>query len=203
MRYRTRIGEVRDEASPVIFLDRDGVLCEERSYVASLAGLHVFPYAKAAVGKMRKLGYRVIVITNQSCVARGFATEETVARIHEHLKRETGVDAIYCCPHLPPAAGEAETPPYRISCTCRKPRTGLIEQAARDFLLDMENAYFVGDRAGDIETGRAIGAHTVLLESGYGTARLEKPVRPDMTFDTLLDFVAYLEGKQGRSKELD
>ena len=178
---------------PVIFLDRDGVLCEERGYVTSLSELRLFPYAEESVTRMHALGYAVIVITNQSAIARGLVDKDVVDNIHRHIVQETGVDHIYCCPHLPPKPGEPQIPPYRMVCGCRKPRTGLIDRAVCDYGFDLKGAFFVGDRAGDIETGQAAGIRTVLLQSGYGLTRLERPVRPDLIFDTLLDFVKYLE----------
>lgn len=178
---------------PVIFLDRDGVICEERGYVTSLSELRLFPYARESVTRIHALGYAVIVITNQSAIARGLVDEATMNNIHHHIVQETGVDRVYCCPHLPPKLGEPQVPPYRVMCSCRKPRAGLIEQAVRDHGFDLKGAYLVGDRASDIETGQAAGIQTVLLQSGYGLDRLEKPVRPDLIFDTLLDFVKYLE----------
>lgn len=183
------------DTRPVIFLDRDGVICEERGYVTSLSELRMFPYARESVMRMRALGYAVVVITNQSAIARGLAAEDAVADIHSHIIQETGVDCVYCCPHLPPAPGERPVPPYRIICNCRKPCTGLIDQAVRDHGLDLHGAYFVGDRASDIETGQAAGIRTVLLQSGYGLARLERPVTPDLIFDILPDFVTFLEGE--------
>lgn len=178
---------------PVIFLDRDGVLCEERGYVTSLSELRLFPYAGGSVTRMHALGYAVVVITNQSAIARGLADEAAIADIHSHIIRETGVDRIYCCPHLPPEPGEPQVPPYRVFCSCRKPRTGLIDQAVRDHGLELKGAYFVGDRAGDIEAGQAAGIRTVLLRSGHGSGSLERPVTPDLIFDALPDFVTYLE----------
>lgn len=178
-----------------IFLDRDGVICEERGYVTSLRELWLFPYARESVTRMHALGYAVIVITNQSAIARGLVDEDVVADIHSHIIQETGVDRVYCCPHLPPNPGEPQVPPYRVFCNCRKPHTGLIEQAVHDFGLDLKGAYFVGDRSSDIEAGQAAGMRTVLLRSGYGLSRLEKPLKPDLVFNTLPDFVTYLEGE--------
>ena len=184
---------LENKTRPVVFLDRDGVLCEEHGYVTSIDELRIFPYAQEAIQRLHDLGYLVIVITNQSAIARGVVSEEKVNDINRYIALKTGVDGVYCCPHYPPGDGEPESQPYRIFCDCRKPKTGLIDRAAHDFALDMNTVWFVGDRAGDIETGRAIGANTVLLESGYGTARLEAPVKPDFVFNTLLDFVKHLE----------
>lgn len=173
------------EKRPAIFLDRDGVLNEEKSYICSIDDLAIFPYAEDCVKKIKDNGYYAIVITNQSGVARGFFTEEQLVKMNQYLKQRTGVDAVYYCPHHP----EGIVSQYRKSCDCRKPQTGLLEQACRDYNIDMEHSYLIGDRAGDIITGQKIGIKTVLLESGYGLERLERQVSPDYVFKDLRDVV--------------
>lgn len=111
-----------------VFLDRDGVLCEDTDYITSFEKLHIYPFAKKAVEQIHKKGYLVIVVTNQSGVARGYLAEEMLQKLNAYLQKETGVDAIYYCPHLPPE--QEEIPPYRIHCTCRKPNAGMLQQAA-------------------------------------------------------------------------
>lgn len=95
--------------------------------------------------------------------------------MNNYLIRQTGVDAVYYCPHHPDGNVEA----YRKECRCRKPGTGMIERACRDFDIDLGHSYMVGDRAGDILAGQSAGVKTVLVESGYGNARLESEVRAD------------------------
>ncbi len=180
-------------AMPAVFLDRDGVLSEEQGYVTSIDEFHVFEYSKDCVARLHNIGYAVIVITNQAGIAKGLVSEKTVAVIHEYLIREIGVDAVYCCPHYPPMEGESEAPPYRIRCNCRKPHIGMIERACEDLIIDLRHSWFVGDRASDIETGINAGIRTVLVETGYGTKKLEKTVTPDFVFDSLKEFVDYLE----------
>lgn len=182
-----------DIKSPVVFLDRDGVLCKEKSYVKNINELEIFDFADNAVKRMKQLGFKAIVITNQSGVARGIIDEKELIAMHRFLKEKVSVDEIYYCPHLPPSNNNKEDSPHLINCTCRKPFTGLIQQAEKEYYLDLQHAYFVGDRAVDIQTGQAIGATTVLLESGYGTQRLELQVRPDLVFKDLPEFVRYLE----------
>ncbi len=165
---------------PVVFLDRDGVLTKEKSYVLHKDELEIFDYARACVRKMHNAGYLVLVITNQSAVGRGMITEETLQEMNRILMEETGVDDIFYCPHWHPTA---------TVCNCRKPQIGMIQQAMETYDLDMEHAYFVGDRASDIRTGQNAGIKTVLLESGYGTKRLEEEVTPDYIFEDLRDFV--------------
>lgn len=170
---------------PAIFLDRDGVLNEEKSYICSIDDLVIFPYAEKCVRKIKDKGYYAIVITNQSGVARGIFTEEQLKGMNQYLKQQIGVDAVYYCPHHP----EGIIRQYRRSCYCRKPQTGLLEQACLDYNIDMEHSYLIGDRAGDIITGQRMGISTVLLESGYGLERLEQLVRPDYVFKDLRDAV--------------
>ena len=166
--------------SPAVFLDRDGVLCEERGYLHSGDKLQIFPYAAEAVRRLHEAGYLAIVATNQSGVARGYLKEADLKRMNLELTEQTGVDAVYYCPHL----GK--------SCNCRKPKTGMVEQACRDFDIDLPRSWFVGDRASDIQTGINAGLKTALLASGYGMARLEFDVKPDFVFADLREFAVFL-----------
>lgn len=166
---------------PAVFLDRDGVLTEECGYVTSLKELLLFPYSAECVRRIHEKGYYAIVITNQSGVARGLFLESDLKDMNEYLQKTVGVDAVYYCPHHPEGSVER----YRKVCQCRKPETGMLAQACADFEIDMQNSYMVGDRAGDILTGQKAGIKTILLESGYGTARLEEKVTPDYVFPDL------------------
>lgn len=173
---------------PAVFLDRDGVLTEERSYITSKEYLRVFSYAAECIRKIHEKGYYAIVITNQSGVARGLFTEEDLQEMNEYLIRQTGVDAVYYCPHHP----EGKVEKYRKRCHCRKPETGMFEAACREFEIDMEDSYMVGDRAGDILAGQKVGIKTILVESGYGTARLEREVAADYVLKDLRDVIEIL-----------
>lgn len=174
-------------SKPAVFLDRDGVLSVEKSYVRSVEELELFPYARECVRAIHEKGYLAIVVTNQSGVARGYFTEEQLQGMNRHLMEKTGVDAVYYCPHHENGIVRA----YASKCRCRKPAAGMIWQACRDFNIDrtgIENSYMVGDRASDIQLGQNAGLTTVLLESGYGTARLEQQVTPDHICMDLADF---------------
>ncbi len=170
---------------PVVFLDRDGVLTEEKGYLRNGDKLDIFPYAAECVRRFHALGYYAIVITNQSAVARGFLREDALLEMNRVLIERTGVDAVYYCPHHE----QGTMPEYSVPCLCRKPATGLIERACRDFDIDMSRSLMVGDRAGDILTGKRAGIKTILLESGYGSTRLERPVKPDYILKDLRDAV--------------
>jgi D-glycero-D-manno-heptose 1,7-bisphosphate phosphatase len=161
---------------PAVFVDRDGTLLEEVGYLDRLERLALFPYSVDAVRLLNRAGFRVVVITNQAGVARGFFGEGFVKEAHEFLDRtfragQARIDGFYYCPHLPEASVEA----YRRQCDCRKPRPGMIRDAERDLDLDIPGSYVVGDRWLDVELGLAVGARTVLVRTGYG--RTEGRVR--------------------------
>lgn len=166
---------------PAVFLDRDGVLTEETGYVDSVEKLRIFPYAAESIRKIHEKGYYAIVITNQSGIARSLFTEEKLQEMNRYLQQYTGVDAVFYCPHHPEGVVEE----YRIECNCRKPAIGMFQNACKRFDIDMTNSYMVGHRAGDIIAGQNAGIKTILLESGYGTARLEEDVMPDYVADDL------------------
>lgn len=182
------------DRKPAVFLDRDGVLTEEKGYICSLKELHIFPYARECIRQIREKGYYAIVITNQSGVARGLFTESCLIEMNDYLKRILDVDAVYYCPHYL----EGKVKQYAVACSCRKPGTGMIEKACKDFRIDMENSFLAGDRASDIIAGKRAGIRTVLLESGYGTAGLEEDVEPDYRLNDLRDIIRILEESGGR-----
>ncbi len=176
------------EKRPAIFLDRDGVLSEEAGYVRSIEELHIFPYVGECIAKIKNKGYYSIVITNQSGIARGLLSEDVLKNMNQYLIERTGVDAVYYCPHHP----QGNIDKYRKVCRCRKPETGLLEQACEDFNIDLSKSYMVGDRACDVLTGQKAGLKTILLESGYGTSRLEQAVAPDYILEDLRKVVELL-----------
>ncbi len=169
---------------PAVFLDRDGVLSTEKSYVTSIEELEIFPYTRKCIELLHQKGFLAVCITNQSAVARGFMSEAVLKRMNEYLIRETGIDAVSYCPHHPQGIGK-----YGVLCKCRKPGTEMIEKVIERFQIDRERSYMVGDRASDILCGKKAGMKTVLLESGYGTSRLEEMVYPDFIYRDLVEFV--------------
>ena len=173
---------------PAVFLDRDGVLVTEKSYVTSIKELDIFSYTAGCIQQIHQKGYYAIVITNQSGVARGLFTEEQLKNMNEYLIAQTGIDAVYYCPHHPKGLVDS----YRKKCFCRKPHTALFETACNTFSIDMYRSYMVGDRASDIIAGKNVGVKTILLESGYGTAGLEKDVVPDYVCDDLRNVIDVL-----------
>lgn len=164
-----------------VFLDRDGVLVKEKGYIASTGEMEIFSYVPECIRQIHQKGYYAIVITNQSGVARGLFPETALLEMNDFLMRHTGVDAVYYCPHHP-----------MDQCDCRKPGTGMLEAACKEFQIDRERSYMAGDRADDITAGRKARVRTALLESGYGTARLEYDVKPDYIFEDLRGVIKIL-----------
>jgi D-glycero-D-manno-heptose 1,7-bisphosphate phosphatase len=181
-----------------IFLDRDGTLNEEDGYISSPERFRLYSFAAEAVRLINQSGWKAIVLTNQSGVARGYFTETTLIEIHERMEeslRSQGarVDAIYYCAHHP----DYGSPPYRLDCDCRKPKPGLAERAARDFNLDLNRCYAVGDRYRDIESGHAAGARGVMVMTGFGRGEYEIerqrwPRQPDHVAEDLLEAVKWI-----------
>jgi D-glycero-D-manno-heptose 1,7-bisphosphate phosphatase len=172
---------------PAIFLDRDGVIIENRSdYVRSWADVEVFPQALEALSALSGSPYRVILVTNQSAVGRGHISAETATAINDRLLaviHEAGgrVDAVYMCPH-DPAAG----------CACRKPQPGLLLRAAEDLNLALEQSVMIGDALSDIRAGQAAGVRRcVLLRTGRGRVQERLPeaasLPPFVVYDSLLE----------------
>lgn len=151
-----------------VFLDRDGVLVEDRGVLVSAAEIRIPPSAPPALGDLAAAGFRLVVITNQAVVARGLISEEELRAIHAEMERrlhEAGapkLDAIYYCPHHP----EATLAEYRIVCDCRKPKAGAFHRAARELGIDLAASFMVGDRLTDVAAGAAAGCRTVFLETG-------------------------------------
>lgn len=150
---------------PTAFLDRDGVLNVDHGYVYRIDELDWIDGAPEAVRVLNEAGFRVVVITNQSGIARGHYGEEAVVRFHAHMRaflaeRGARIDAFYVCPHHP----EGTVAPYAIDCECRKPKIGLLEQAARDCAVDRARSFVIGDRDGDVEAAAAFGIRGVKFD---------------------------------------
>ena len=184
----------KPKSSLAIFVDRDGTLNEDIGYVSSPDQLVLYPWAGEAVRLINSSGRKAIVITNQSGIARGLYTEDVLARIHsrmiEELSREGArVDAVYYCPHHP-VAGQ---PPYRRSCECRKPRTGMLETASIEHGIDLARSFVIGDKASDMELAANAGARGVLVMTGYGSETLAHserwPCKPALIAENLLEAV--------------
>jgi len=185
---------------PAVFLDRDGTVTEEMGYINHLDRLQVYPWSAEAVRKLNQAERPTIVVTNQSGVARGYFTEQLLHEVHQRIAfelaaRDAHLDAIYYCPHHP--SGQLET--YRVKCRCRKPATGMVEEAAKRFQIDLAASYVVGDSYRDMQLGFNAGTRTILLMSGYGRGEYEYnrhrwPRMPDRIAENLLEAVEIILG---------
>jgi mannose-1-phosphate guanylyltransferase/phosphomannomutase len=165
-------GSNRSHPRPAVFLDRDGVINREVDLLHRTDQLELLPGVAAALRRLNRSGWLTVVVTNQPVVARGLCDEATVRQIHAKLEWLLGiegayVDAIYYCPHHPDKGFPGENPAYKTACNCRKPATGLVENAARDFHIDLHASYFVGDTTTDLQTGKNASIKTVLVGTGY------------------------------------
>ena len=159
---------------PAVFLDRDGTLNVEVDYLADPDGLVLLPGVGPALAALQQAGHLLVVVTNQSGVARGLLDEGTLAEIHAALARalaEFGVvlDHVGYCPHHP----EHGEPPYRADCDCRKPSPGMLHAAAKDLPIDLARSWVVGDSARDLEAGAALGLPGILVSTGKGRDQAE------------------------------
>ncbi len=159
----------------VIFLDRDGTLNEEVNYLHRKEDLKLLPGVTEALKKLREAGYKLIVITNQAGVARGYYQEADVQELHQYMNRllkeqGAGIDAFFYCPHHP----EHGIGVYKKACHCRKPETGMFEMAQQMFEIDRSASWMIGDKLIDVEAGRRYGVSTVLVGTGYGAEERRK-----------------------------
>lgn len=160
---------------PAIFVDRDGTLIEEVNFLSRLEDLRVFPFTRPALEVLKDNGYLVIVLTNQSGIARGKYSEADMHAIHDQIQAEVGglIDAFYFCPHLPSA-----------ECTCRKPNLGMIESAQAEFDIDMERSWMIGDKNLDVQIAKNAGIKSALVLTGYGVKhRSQLESAPDIIVD--------------------
>ena len=175
---------------PAVFLDRDGTLIEDVGYLDTLDRITFFPWTVDTIRALNRADLAVVVVTNQSGIARGLFTEAFVEETHRHLTARLAaggarVDAYYYCPHHP----RGTVDPYSRRCDCRKPERGLIDRAARDLGLDPERSFVVGDTWADVQLARAVGARAILVRTGSGAAEERRP--PDgVAADTVVDNLA-------------
>lgn len=152
---------------PAAFLDRDGVLNEDVGYLHKLDQFAWMPEAPKAVQALNRAGYYVIVVSNQSGIARGYYDESAVRRVHLHMQellaaQGAHIDGFYFCPHHP----EGVIKEYAVSCRCRKPAPGLLAAAARDWSIDISRSFLIGDKDSDIEAARAFGIEGIKFIAG-------------------------------------
>lgn len=173
--------------NPALFLDRDGVIIENRpNYVRCWDDVEIYPQAVSALAAIRAIPYKLVIVTNQSGIGRGLIPASVVDTINHRLitvieSAGGRIDAVYVCPHAPQAG-----------CDCRKPRSGLLVRAAAEHHIDLSRSIMIGDALTDVAAGRTAGVkQSVLLRSGRGKEQLQLPdavaMQPLVVYDDLAD----------------
>jgi D-glycero-D-manno-heptose 1,7-bisphosphate phosphatase len=181
-----------------VFLDRDGTINEQMGYINHVSRFVLLPNVAKAINRLHQSGFLVVVVSNQSGVARGYFPLELVNQVHERMRSLLSaegafIDAVYFCPHHPRGAVEG----YSEICNCRKPKPGMIEKACSAFDIDLRKSYVVGDRYADIELAHRAGIEGILVKTGYGRGEVEyilpgKPIQPRRICEDLMDAVQWI-----------
>ena len=180
--------------SKAAFLDRDGTIIEERDFIRKPDQIQFIPGSVDAIKTLRNLGYKIVVISNQSGIGRGILTEQMVREVNQSFMRRledhgAPVDAIYFCTHHPDD-----------KCNCRKPKPGMVDTAVEELGLEVKGALVIGDKLADVKLGKNIGAKTALVLTGYGKEEAERlkdvdsSDQPDYVAENLLQAVSRLAG---------
>ena len=180
-----------------VFLDRDGTLNVEVGRISAADQLELIAGVGAAVARLNRAGLLAVVVTNQAVIASGDSSEAELERIHDKLETLLAaegayLDGLYYCPHHPDAGIDGERPEFKIPCDCRKPGTAMIERAASDFFIDMENSWMVGDTTTDLRTARNAGIRSVLVRTGHAGRDRRWPARADFEFFDLNEAVEFI-----------
>jgi len=191
-------------ARPAVFLDRDGTVTREVGYINHVDRLELLPDSAAAIRRLNEAGVPVVLITNQAGVARGYFPYELVGVVHQRLRELLAaegacLDGIYFCPHVP----EGKVAPFNVDCACRKPKTKMVEDAARDLDLELPASFAVGDKITDVVMAHRARARGVLVLTGYGRGELESQAhqwteQPDYIAEHLGEAVGWILREIGR-----
>ena len=161
-----------------IFLDRDGTINKYVGFLRNIDDFELIDGASEAIKQINQSGYLAIVVTNQPVIARGEVSWEELHEIHKKMETLLGkdgayIDGLYICPHHPDKGFEGERTEYKFDCECRKPKPGLLLQAAKDFNIDLSQSYMIGDSSRDVEAGRSAGCkESILIETNNPGALL-------------------------------
>jgi len=162
-----------------VFLDRDGTIARDVQYCRRVEDFELLPFVPQAIRLLNQHGFKVVVITNQSGIGRGYFTEETLFSIHQFMRQELArygafLDAVFYCPHRPDDI-----------CRCRKPRPGLLIDAAKQFSINLSDSFIIGDHETDIIAGKAAGCRSILLTDGSNNKKIFR-VSPDCIAQNML-----------------
>lgn len=187
----------------VIFLDRDGTINEEVNYLHRPEDLVILPGVPEAIRRLREAGFRIVVVTNQAGIARGYYTVEEMNELHGFLNRQlkkdgAWIDRFYYCPHHPVYGIGI----YKRPCRCRKPQPGMFEMAEQEFEIDKTRSYMIGDKKIDIEAGHNFGIAGILVGTGYGAGQRQEAMKAgeepfyDFYAETFMDAAEYIMGQE-------
>ena len=159
-----------------VFLDRDGTINVEKDYLHKIEDFEFIPGASEAIKRLKDAGFLVIVVSDQSGIGRGYFDEHAVDKLHRYVQSElagynTSIDAFYFCPHHP----EKGIGNYKIICDCRKGEPGMLLQAAKEYNIDLQKSFMIGDKLTDIEAGQRAGCQALLVLTGYGERAAANP----------------------------
>ena len=178
-----------------VFLDRDGVITQEPPHFAHrLDQLKLIPRSSEAIKLLNEKEISVVIVSNQSGIARGYYGEEDMTRFNNAMnkllnKSDAHIDAIYYCPHHP----EAKIERYRVNCDCRKPNPGMLIKAGKELNIDLKQSFMVGDRWSDIEAGKKVECKTILVKTGYDSQNLRRnEITCDYIANDLYDAIEHI-----------
>lgn len=194
-----------------VFLDRDGVITKEPPYYAhKIDQLELIPKSAESIRLLNESGFKIVVISNQSGVARGYYQEKDIEIYNGAMKKKLEeenayIDAIYYCPHY----SEAIIEKYKIDCECRKPKPGMLKQAEKDLNLNLKLSFLIGDKMSDIEAGYRAGCKTILVLTGQGNDELKKiskiDIKPNYISNDLFAAIQIInrsnKNKENKNKE--
>jgi histidinol-phosphate phosphatase family protein len=185
--------EKRTTRTAAVFIDRDGTLIHEKNYLSKVKDVRLFAKAVDGLRLLQDAGYKLIMVTNQSGIGRGYFTEKKLHQVHAYLeklllKKGVKLDAIYYCPHHPDE-----------DCDCRKPKLGMVKRARRELNVDLKRSYTIGDHKGDFLLGQNMGGTGIFVLTGHGKHEYEKikksngalnPDRVEKSFYTAAKWIA-------------
>ena len=182
---------------PAIFLDRDGVINQEKNGVFKVKDFEMIEGSSEAIRNINNSEFLTIVITNQPFVAKGQCSIKDVNKVHKYMETLLGkerayVDEIYFCPHHPEKGWPGENPKYKIDCECRKPKTGMIEKAVEKYNIDVSKSWFIGDSTTDIMTARNAGIKSICVKTGHSCKDNKYHIKPDFFAKDLKEAINFI-----------
>ena len=181
---------------PAVFLDRDGTIIADKNYLSKVEEIEFLPGAVEAVKILNKNNYYVILVTNQSGIARGYFSINTAEKIKKYFLAQlknagANIDKYYYCPHYPEGSGK-----YNIACDCRKPKIGMFNTAINELAIDKIKSWVIGDKKSDLEFGINAGIKPILVNTGYGkSVKYKNAVRKKDLLDAV-KYILYEDGKK-------